>query len=99
MGNVSQTWLFIQFCQKMHPKVAAIWYCSYFWKHFLAKLNEKPCLTDIKYKKSHIAKLFYSLIQTLIYILFNKSQKKSLSFLEAEIWTLQYGILATYRFI
>ena len=66
---------------------------------FLAKLNEKPCLTDIKYKNSHIANLFYSLMRTLIYILFNKSQKKSLLFLEAEIWTLQYGILAIYRFI
>ena len=26
--NVSQTWLFIQFCQKMHPKVAVVPYYS-----------------------------------------------------------------------
>ena len=25
---------------------------------FLAKLNEKPCLNDIEFKHSHIAKLF-----------------------------------------
>ena len=66
---------------------------------FLAKLNEKPCLTDIEFKHSHIAKLFYSLMRNLICILFNESKKKSLLFLEAEIWKLQYGILATFRFI
>merc|ERR1712055_726320 len=53
---------------------------------FLAKLNEKPCLTDIKYKNSHIANLFYSLMQTLIYILFNKSPKKL-----CRSWKLRFG--------
>merc|ERR1712055_915702 len=66
---------------------------------FLAKLNEKPCLTDIEFKNAHIANLFYSLMHNFRYILFNKSKKKSLSLLEAEIWKLQYGLLANYRFI
>merc|ERR1712055_1259190 len=66
---------------------------------FLAKLNEKPCLNDIEFKISHIANLFYSLMHTLMYILFNKFKKKYLLLLEAEICKLQYGLLATYRFI
>ena len=66
---------------------------------FLAKLNEKPCLTDIEFKNSHIANLFYSLMHTFMYNIFNKSKKKTLSLLEAEIWKLQYGLLATYSFI
>merc|ERR1712055_728441 len=64
---------------------------------FLAKLNEKQCLTDIEFKNSHIVNLFYSLMHTFKYILFNKSKKISLLLLETEIWKLQYGLLATYR--
>merc|ERR1712055_650850 len=53
---------------------------------FLAKLNEKPCLTDIEFKNSNIANLFYSLMHTLIYILFNKSPKKL-----CRSWKLRFG--------